>query len=214
MRKTFLLTTVAGLAAFIVQAAVDSAPARAQGAAALTGQVSSAKEGPMEGVIVSAKKDGATIAISVATDNRGRYSFPAAKLEPGHYTLKIRATGYELDGAAAADVKAAGGPATADLKLAPTKNLAAQLTNAEWLASAPGTDQQKKFLLSCNSCHSYQRIVNSQHDADEFLQVFERMSGYYPGSTPLQPQRLVGNARRNLGGGAPKRRPSGWRASI
>jgi len=201
MRKTFLLTTVAGLAAFIVQAAVDSAPARAQGAAALTGQVSSAKEGPMEGVIVSAKKDGATIAISVATDNRGRYSFPAAKLEPGHYTLKIRATGYELDGAAAADVKA-GGPATADLKLAPTKNLAAQLTNAEWLASAPGTDQQKKFLLSCNSCHSYQRIVNSQHDADEFLQVFERMSGYYPGSTPLQPQRLVGNARRNLGGGA------------
>ncbi len=36
MRKTFLLTTVAGLAAFNVQAAVDSAPARAQGAAALT----------------------------------------------------------------------------------------------------------------------------------------------------------------------------------
>ena len=28
------------------------------------------------------------------------------------------------------------------------------------------------------------------------------MAGYYPGSTPLQPQRLVGTARRNLGGGA------------
>jgi len=195
MRKTLLLTTVAGLAAFIV-----AAPAQAQ-TAALTGVVSSAKEGPMEGVVVTAKTDGATVAVSVATDKSGRYSFPAPRLEPGHYTLKIRAIGYDLDGAGAVDVKASGAT-TADLKLAPTKNLAAQLTNAEWLASAPGSDQQKKFLLSCNSCHSYQRIVNSQHDADEFLQVFERMSGYYPGSTPLQPQRLVGNARRNLGGGA------------
>ena len=45
------------------------------------------------------------------------------------------------------------------------------------------------------------RIFNSAHDADEFMQVFDRMAGYYPGSTPLQPQRLVGTARRNLGGG-------------
>src|SRR4029434_5823369 len=50
--------------------------------------------------------------------------------------------------------------------------------------------------------HSYQPIVNSTHDAKEFLQVFERMAGYYPGSTLLHPQRLVGAARRNLGGGA------------
>ena len=33
---------------------------------------------------------------------------------------------------------------TADIKLRPTKNLAKQLTNAEWLASFPGTDTQKK----------------------------------------------------------------------
>ncbi len=31
------------------------------------------------------------------------------------------------------------------------------------------------------------------------MQVFDRMTGYYPGSTPQHPQRLVGNARRNLG---------------
>src|SRR5262245_55280555 len=88
MRKALLLTTAAGLAAFIIQA-----PAEAQSGAALTGQVSSAKEGAMEGVIVTAKKDGSTIGYSVATDKSGRYSFPAAKLEPGHYALKIRATG-------------------------------------------------------------------------------------------------------------------------
>ncbi len=196
MLKQILLATTASLAAFVV----EGSAAQAQPAAALAGQVSSMNEGAMEGVIVSARKDGATMTISVVSDNKGHYSFPAAKLEPGHYTLKMRAVGYDLDGAPAADVKQ-GATATADLKLSPTKNLQLQLTNAELLGSAPGSDQQKKFLLSCNSCHSYQRIFNSAHDADEFLQVFDRMAGYYPGSTPLQPQRLVGTARRNLGGG-------------
>ena len=152
MRKALLLTVSAGLLVALTQA-------HAQGGVSLQGAVSSAKEGMMEGVVVTAKKDGSTIAVSVATDNKGHYSFPAGRLEPGHYTLKIRATGDDLDSAAAADVKA-GAAATADLKLVPTKNLAAQLTNAEWLASAPGSDEQKKFLLSCNSCHSYQRIGN------------------------------------------------------
>ena len=146
MQKSLLLATITAL---LTTAAFAQTPA------ALTGTVTSAKEGAMEGVVVTAKKDGSTIAVSVATDNRGRYSIPAARLEPGHYTLKIRAAGYDLDAAPAADVKT-GATTTADLKLVPTKNLAAQLTNAEWLISAPGSDQQKKFLLSCNSCHSYQ----------------------------------------------------------
>ena len=54
------------------------------------------------------------------------------------------------------------GTATADIKLRPTKNLAKQLTNAEWLASFPGTDTQKKALLNCISCHNLDRIVSSQ----------------------------------------------------
>jgi streptogramin lyase len=196
MLKQILLATTASLAALVISSAGSAQPG-----AALGGQVTSAKEGAMEGVVVSAKKDGSTITISVVSDNKGHYSFPASKLEPGHYTLKVRAVGYDLDGSPATDVKA-GATASADLKLNPTKNLQAQLTNAELLASAPGSDQQKKFLLSCNSCHSYQRIFNSAYDADGFMQIFDRMAGYYPGSTPLQPQRLTGTARRNLGGGA------------
>ena len=43
---------------------------------ALMGQVSSEKEGPMEGVLVGAKKDGSTITINVVSDDKGRYSFP------------------------------------------------------------------------------------------------------------------------------------------
>ena len=100
---------------------------------ALTGVVSSAEEGAMEGVVVSAKKDGSTITISVVTDAQGRFAFPAARLEPGNYTLKARAAGYELPGKNAAAV-ASGQEAKADLKLRKVKNLSAHLTNAEWLA--------------------------------------------------------------------------------
>src|SRR5437764_12117006 len=109
MHRSLLLA--ASALTLLVSAAVAQTPV------ALTGTVTSAKEGAMEGVVVSAKKDGATIAVSVATDNKGHYSFPAAKIEPGHYTLKIRATGYDLDHAVAADVKS-GATANADLKLA------------------------------------------------------------------------------------------------
>src|SRR5665213_3568352 len=64
----------------------------------LAGQVSSAEEGPMEGVLVSAKKDGSTITTTVVSDDKGHYSFPAGRLESGHYSLAIRAIGYNLDG--------------------------------------------------------------------------------------------------------------------
>ena len=107
----------------------------------------------MEGVAVSAKRAGSTITVSVVTDEKGRYSFPAGRLEPGRYTLGARAAGYDLDGPKAADVTA-GQAATADIKLKPTQNLPAQLTNAEWMMSMPGTDEQKTILLGCNGCHT------------------------------------------------------------
>ena len=193
--------------------ALFAAAAHAQGAAALTGQVSSVEEGAMEGVVVSAKKDGSTISISIITDERGRFAFPAARLEPGHYTLKARAAGYELEGGAAADV-AAGGEAKAELKLRKAKNLAAQLTNAEWMLSMPGTDEQKQFLLNCNGCHTIERIMKSSYDADGFMQIFQRMAGYYPGSTPLKPQRLAGKATRDVERGGNGRKTAEWLATV
>src|SRR5215510_5571664 len=146
--RNLLLALTAG----VVAAGLSIFAAHAQAPAALTGQVSSAAEGPMEGVVVSAKREGSTLTISVVSDNSGKFSFPASKLEPGRYSLAIRAVGYELDGPKTADV-AAGRSTTADVKLRPARNLAKQLTNAEWLASFPGTDTQKKALLNCIGCH-------------------------------------------------------------
>src|SRR5262245_12186635 len=188
-------------------------PAQAQAPIALTGQVSSAAEAVMEGVVVSAKREGSTVTVSVVSDDKGKFSFPASKLEPGRYTLSIRAVGYELEGPKAADV-AAGQATTADIKLRPTRNLPKQLSNAEWLASFPGTIAQKKALLNCISCHNLDRIVNSAYTGEEFMQVFDRMTGYYPGSTPQHPQRLIGDARRNLGQGPGVKAMAEYLASI
>ena len=91
-------------------------------AVALTGTVTSVQEGKMEGVLVTAKPDGGTIAVTVVSNDQGRYAFPASRLGPGHYNLKIRAIGYDLIGPKTADVTASG-PATADLALGPTKDL-------------------------------------------------------------------------------------------
>jgi virginiamycin B lyase len=195
--RNALLASTAATAAVLFQFGL-AAPASAQSAAALAGKVSSAAEPVMEGVVVSAKKDGSTITVSVVSNDKGEFSFPAARLEPGHYTLSARAVGYDLDGPKAADVTA-GQAALADIKLKPTSNLPSQLTNAEWMMSMPGTDQQKSFLLGCNGCHTIERIVRSTHDADEFSQIFQRMGGYYPGSVPRKPQRLVGDTLRAVG---------------
>jgi streptogramin lyase len=168
--------------------------ALAQGAAALTGVVSSTQEGNMEGVVVSAKKDGSNITVSVVSDEKGNFSFPTDRLSPGKYNITIRAPGYTLAGAKEASVSA-GQTAKVDLKLDHAKNLVNTLTNAEWLMSVPGSDQMKNNLLGCTSCHTYQRIFTSAHDADEFMQIFKRMGTYSPGSTPIHPQPLLPGPR-------------------
>jgi streptogramin lyase len=162
--------------------------------AVLTGHVSSEAEGAMEGVVVTAKKPGATVSVSVISDAQGRFSFPANRLEAGKYQLTIRAIGYDLAGPSTADV-ADEHTATVDLKLRKTANLAAQMSNAEWMASFPGTDDQKAFLLNCVSCHTLERIARSTHDADEWTKVIARMMGYGAVSQPIKPQRMLDEAR-------------------
>jgi virginiamycin B lyase len=189
VRRLLQLATV-GFAAALLQSATPQAAVQNQAPAALTGQVTSEGEGAMEGVVVSAKKADSIVTVSVITDAQGRYSFPASRLPAGKYTLKIRAIGYNLAAPASADV-ADEQTTTADLKLRKTKNLVSQMSNAEWMMSLPGTDDEKNFLLGCVGCHTLERIVRSNHDADEWTQVIVRMNGYGPVSQPIKPQRML-----------------------
>src|SRR5215470_3955851 len=99
--------TLIAAIALTVQTGICTDKALAQaGAVALAGVVSSQREGPMEGVLVSASKQGTGITVTVVTGDKGAYTFPAGRLEPGVYQLSIRATGYALEGTGSATVAA------------------------------------------------------------------------------------------------------------
>ena len=182
------LSVVASLSCAVVAVLLAaSGQLAAEAVSALAGKVTAAQE-PLEGVLVSAKKSGSTITVTVVSGKDGSYSFPAARLEPGRYSLRIRAVGYDLDSPDRVTV-AADKTAIADLALRRADDIASQLTNAEWLASMPGSDAQKGQLLNCVGCHTLARPLNSKYSADDFLTiVLPRMQGYVNQSIPAHPQ--------------------------
>src|SRR5262245_49439354 len=125
---------------------------------AVSGEVKSAADGRMEGVLVSLKRLGSTITTTVVSDEHGRYGFAASRLPPGRYSVRIRAVGYDLEAPQTIEVRA-NNPTTADLTLRKTNDAAAQLSNAEWLASFPGTDQEKASIRNCTHCHTLERVA-------------------------------------------------------
>ena len=152
MKVSAMLLALSLAAPALPAVAPTTAPlAQSSAPLALGGDVTSVEESAMEGVLVTARKTGASMATTVVSDATGHYTFPRARLTPGTYTLAIRAAGYDLASPVTAVVETAG-TATADLKLQKTKNLSAQLTNAEWLASFPGTDAQKADIRGCAHC--------------------------------------------------------------
>jgi len=174
----------------VVAIGVLTASLSAQDAAApaLRGTVSSVIEGPMEGVLVTVRRDGANHAVTVVSDAQGRYSFPHTHLEPGPHALTIRAIRYDLVDAGPVTVTA-GQTTTRDLALVPTADLGRQLTSLDWALNMSGTPEQKDQFIyqgkSCNYCHSYQRIMRTKHTADQWVRVIERMNSYYPDGTAV-----------------------------
>ena len=211
-RKHFSLLASASLCGVLIQSGLLPTGAHAQ---TLNGQVSSTEEGNMEGVLVSAKKDGATVSVTVVTNEKGQYSFPAGRLTAGKYTITTRAAGYDLVGPKTAEVPASGA-ATADLKLAKARNVINKLSSGEWLNSIPGGDAQKNFMGGCVGCHTLQRVLTSSYNAEEFEQIFTRMSRYSPGSQPTHVQPLLPGPRgeRPAVTGAAAKAAAAYLASI
>src|SRR5258708_17287043 len=81
-----LLASVAGV---VLVGAVSTASADQL----LTGSITSASGQKLEGVQVSAKKEGSTITTSVYTDLNGEYFFPA--MADGKYRVWAQALGFE-----------------------------------------------------------------------------------------------------------------------
>jgi len=185
-RASLLARTVVG-AALLCMAFVGLVTAQTQSPPALTGKVTSHAEGVMEGVLVGAKKAGSTIATWVVTDAQGQYSFPRERLEPGTYSIRVRAVGYDLQ---STSVDVTTHPTQLDLqleKVTSTSKLGMQLSNTEWLMSVPGTPGQKLALAGCVNCHSLQRVLFSRFSADEMAHVVQRMTRHTNNSSLVHP---------------------------
>jgi virginiamycin B lyase len=182
MSKLFLTISLGSIAAGAMCWAPPDLIAQAADSVVLSGVVSSKQEGLMEGVVVSARRDEANFTVSVVSDAKGKYSFPRTHLEPGKYALTIRAVGYDLNSPGSVTI-AGGKTSNADLKLEKTKDLASQLSSLEWAMSVPGTTEQKDKVIyqtvSCAYCHAWERVMKSNHTADEFVDLITRMQKYY-----------------------------------
>src|SRR6516162_2374264 len=144
-----LLASVAGLA-------VGFAASGASADQLLTGSITSASGQKLEGVQVSAKKEGATITTSVYTDLNGEYFFPA--MADGKYRVWAQALGFEtvkgevdLTGARSHDFKLA---ALTDpeqkIKQMPSEMLAAALPDE----SEADAQMKRIFHNQCTGCHT------------------------------------------------------------
>jgi len=195
-RNLRLCVAAAGILAGLTALTVfESAPLQVA-SPALTGHVTSATEGAMEGVLVSAKREGSNMTLTVVSNAAGVYAFPQDRLQPGRYNVTIRAAGYVLPPAKQIDITPK--TATLDLRLeqASTLEKALQLTSAEWLHSYPLPEQTKyDTLRDCTRCHSQVKPAMSLYDAPTAAYVVQRMI-YSSGSTPPSfqlPANLVAN---------------------
>jgi virginiamycin B lyase len=162
-------------------------PLRSAEPAALTGVVTSDAEGAMEGVLVSAKRVGSKITVTVVSNQQGRYAFPAGRLSPGQYEFSIRATGYDM--IQPSQMATVGNKsAQADIRLQKTQDLASQMTGAEWLASMPGTlEQKQRLFVVCTTCHTLTPILKSGYDESGWKTTLVRMWNWSQSSSFNKP---------------------------
>lgn len=189
MNVSGLRVALATAAALVLTGPIPGARAAAS-RAALSGEVTSPEGRPMEGVVVGATLAGSTITHEVVSNHAGDYEFPASRIGPGRYQLRIRAIGYALAGPARVTVRG-GSTTTANLSLRTVKDIDDQMTNADWLISMPGNRRQKDLLLHCTTCHTLERIVTSHFTAQDFAGVMQVMAGFANQASDLEPQRKL-----------------------
>ncbi|OFW29590.1 MAG: hypothetical protein A3J28_12185 [Acidobacteria bacterium RIFCSPLOWO2_12_FULL_60_22] len=149
---------------------------------------------PLEGIMVQVIAENA-VRTTVYSNERGEYEFP--KLPAGSYTLRISRPlrfrpygrqGVRINGAERWDDIVLERVSDTEF-LPPTREIAAQLTGAEWLVNLPGTGQEKKvFSQNCGfGCHSsYEKILRNRFDERSWRLMLDRMMGH-AGSLLIHP---------------------------
>ncbi len=143
----------------------------------LTGKVTSDSGEAMEGVTVSARREGQTITTSVFSDEHGNYYLPSS-LPTGKYNLWAQAEGYSTE---RAEVDVEAGVRHQDFTLKPAQEFIKQLTGQEYIAALPeDTPQHRRmkdmFVNNCTGCHEASYILQNRFDQQGWEAVINLMS--------------------------------------
>ncbi len=196
------MTTIKTLIAFT--AAVFAANAVHAADQILSGAISAPSGQKLEGVTVSARMEGSSIATSVYTDTAGNYYFPP--MPAGKYRVWAQALGFEVAKNAV------------DLNVAKRQNFTLQdITDAErrfrqmpgdMMVAAlpeatPADARMKKVLMNnCTGCHSTSYMLQFKFDEAGWNKIIDLMkvvpvTGVYPGPTG-KPNMIIERHQKEL----------------
>lgn len=153
-----------------------AAPGEVLPAGQLSGSVHDAAGNPLRGVMVTAYDPVGGQGVTVFTDARGAYDFPA--LEPLAYRLQAKRVGYDNPAARNVDLRQAG--TQVDLVLEATDDFYHQLPasyyNALLVQQWPNAVVRDNFTLACANCHQIgNRKWQQQQAAADWEDVLRRM---------------------------------------
>jgi streptogramin lyase len=157
----------------------------------LAGSITSASGGKLEGVTVSAKRDGTTITTSVYTDQDGNYYFPPQP--EGKYQVWAQALGFET-AKGSVDLTAT---RKHNISLKPMTDAEAiyrQLPGELMVAALPEDTEddariKKIFTNNCTGCHATGYALQFRFDEAGWNKIINMMkvvpgNGTYPTGTP------------------------------
>src|SRR3989440_8744876 len=195
----------------------------------LSGAITSRSGQKLEGVTVSAKLEGSTIATSVYTDTAGDYFFPP--LPAGRYRVWAQALGFETN-RNAVDLSAARRQDFTLQEMTDSERRFRQLPGEMMVAALPEASAddaraKKIFTNNCTGCHSTSYALQFRFDEPGWSKIIDLMkvvpvTGVYPGPNAKSNQimerhqkELAAYLARARGPGkssmkvAPRARPSG-----
>src|SRR5438093_10866426 len=160
----------------------------------LAGAITSAAGQKLEGVTVSAKREGTTITTSVYTDESGNYYFPP--MAEGKYQVWAQALSFET-AKGAVDLTATRKHSISLKPMADREAMIRQLPSELLVAALPEETEddariKKIFTNNCTACHSPGYALQFKFDEAGWNKIINLMkvvpgSGVYtPGAKPNQ----------------------------
>jgi streptogramin lyase len=189
---------------FLVCAASLAAGAAHAADQVLSGAIASRSGQKLEGVTVSARREGSTITTSVYTDAAGNYVFPP--LPAGKYGIWAQALGFEMS-KAAVDLSAARRQNLTLQDMTDPERRFRQLPGEMMVAALPEATEddartKKIFMNNCTGCHSTSYVLQFRFDEAGWSKIIDLMkvvpvTGVYPGPD-AKPNQILQRHQKEL----------------